>query len=314
MTTNPFTITVYIPSYNQVEYVKDAIESVLNQTRVPDQILIVDDASTDGSQELIRDFQSKHPDLIDTVFNESRQGIGSVRRIAIEASTGDFITYLDGDDLYYPRKIEAEERALIDNPDAGYVYSNFHFVDEQGQETGVWNDSGDYPIGDIFDCYMEFDFPGGVSNRCELVRKEVLIETDHYESGLNLYQVTDTMMRVARLCTCVAVCEPTHAYRRHSRGVHRKPYTVHYDALRYIYEKNMHLLDGLDAARQKKIRHKVNQVLARYAWKSVKQMAKGDPNTDSKRAIYFAKAGFTHCPSSVLNPKHAIRTIRAVVR
>ncbi len=314
MTTNPFTITVYIPSYNQIEYLQGAIESVLNQTRVPDQILIVDDASTDGSQELIREYQSKHPEIISTVFNESRQGIGSVRRIAIEASTGDFVTYLDGDDLYYPQKIEAEESALVENPDAGYVYSNFHFIDEQGREGEVWNDTGQYPTGDIFDHYMGFDFPGGVSNRCELVRRKILIETDHYESGLNLYQVTDAMMRVARLCTCVAVSKPTHAYRRHCRGVHRKPYTTHYDALKYIYQKNIHLLDRLDAARQKKIRSKVNQVLARYAWKSVKQMAKGDPNTDSKRAICFAKAGFTHSPSSVLNPKHAIRTIRAAVR
>ncbi len=307
-------ITVYIPSYNHIQYLGPAIESVLAQTRLPDQILIVDDASTDGSDKLIREYQRKHPGLIDVIINETNQGLGSIRRIAVNASTGDLITYLDADDLYLPRKIELEERALVDHPKAGYSYSNYCFVNEHGDDQGVWSASGELPSGDVFERLCCFQFPQGVASRCELVRKELLVQTDHYESGLNLYQCHDVMLRIARISTCVAIENSTHAYRRHAQGVHRIPYTVHYDTLNHIYTKNKDLLDGLDDRPKQRLQSKIDSILSGYAWRAIKQMSKNQSAENHRHVLQYARAGFTHNPASVLNPKRPLRVLRALAK
>ena len=92
-------ISVYISSYNQKEYLQVAIESVLNQTFLPYEIIIVDDCSSDGSQELIKEYSKKYS-FIRYVFHKENKGIAQVRITALSKVTGDFVTYLDGDDLY----------------------------------------------------------------------------------------------------------------------------------------------------------------------------------------------------------------------
>lgn len=309
------TITVYIPSYNQIEYLGSAIESVFAQTRLPDQILTVDDASTDGSSGLIRDYQRKHPKLIDAIFNPTNLGIGSTRRIAVNAAKGDLITYLDSDDIYLPRKLELEERALNENPQAGFAYSNFHLINAQGAQQELWATTGQLPSGDVFELHSGFRFPRGIASRCELVRRELLLKTDHYESGLNLYQVLDAMLRITRMSTCVAIDEPTHAYRRHAKGAHRYAYTTHYDTLHHIYTKNKNLLDGFDARRKRMLFREIEGVLASYAWRAIKQMSNDQPADGSRhQVLQYAKAGFAHRPSSVLNPKHTLRILRVIAR
>ncbi len=308
------TVSVYILSYNQIDYLAQAIESVLTQTRLPDQILIIDDASTDGSLDLIRSFESKFPDLIDVIVNEQNLGIGSTRRIAVNACTGDMVSYLDGDDLYLPRKIELEEQALVKNPNAGFAYSNFRFINEQGTETGVWAVDNDLPEGDVFSCFSGFMFPQGVSSRCELVRKHALLEADQYEAGLNLYQVLDTMLRVSRFNSCVAVNEMTHEYRRHDQGVHRLPYAVHYDTLQYIYVKNKALFADMDNPRRDQLQRKIDKVLAQYAWRAVKQMSKTHHAKNPKEVLRYAKAAHNHQRRPLVSPKHALRTMRAMAK
>ena len=66
-------ISVYIISHNQKDYLKPAIESVLNQTLRPSQILIIDNNSSDGSQELIKSFCSKHSSLIEAIYNDKNK-------------------------------------------------------------------------------------------------------------------------------------------------------------------------------------------------------------------------------------------------
>jgi glycosyltransferase involved in cell wall biosynthesis len=84
---------------------------VLAQTRRVDEILIADDASTDGTRELVRALDSEYPQ-IQGIVREANVGVALNRDMAIRAATGDLITTLDGDDEYSHGKIEAEERVL----------------------------------------------------------------------------------------------------------------------------------------------------------------------------------------------------------
>lgn len=104
-------ITIVIPSYNQSEYLPDAIESCLSQTRKPYEIIVVDDGSTDGSLEIAR----KYPV---TVVSQVNKGLPSARNAGIMSATSGYVLFLDSDDMLMPDAIEEITRRIVpDYPD-----------------------------------------------------------------------------------------------------------------------------------------------------------------------------------------------------
>ena len=107
------TLGVLITSYNNLGTILNAIRSVVEQTKKPDLILIADDLSTDGSVQLIRKFISDNSNLnIKLVAREENIGVSKNRDLAIKDMDVDYISTLDGDDLFYPGKLEAEYLSL----------------------------------------------------------------------------------------------------------------------------------------------------------------------------------------------------------
>lgn len=108
-------ISVVIPSYNQAEYLSDAIESVYNQTLPPHEILVVDDGSTDGSLEIAERYMfSKYP-LIESpvrVIKQVNKGLPSARNTGIMNATGDYVFFLDADDLIKENAFEVINREI----------------------------------------------------------------------------------------------------------------------------------------------------------------------------------------------------------
>ncbi|HDT6557955.1 TPA: glycosyltransferase [Raoultella ornithinolytica] len=100
-------VTVYIPTHNRVELLKIAVESIINQTYKNIQIVICDDASSDGTQNYVNDLisQCNNTEII-YLRNESSKGACFSRNRCIEVSDGDFITGLDDDDYFLPCRIE----------------------------------------------------------------------------------------------------------------------------------------------------------------------------------------------------------------
>jgi glycosyltransferase involved in cell wall biosynthesis len=101
---NPL-VSILIPVYNTEKYVAEAIESALNQTYKNIEIIIVDDGSTDKSWEIIESYRQKYPDKIKT-YRQKNKGACAARNKAFELSSGQYIQYLDADDLLAPDKIE----------------------------------------------------------------------------------------------------------------------------------------------------------------------------------------------------------------
>ena len=102
------TASILIPCYNDEEYVGTAIESALNQTWPDCEIIVVDDGSDDDSTGVVQQYES---DGVKVLEQENR-GAAAARNRALQASTGDYIQYLDADDLLHPCKIEAQISAL----------------------------------------------------------------------------------------------------------------------------------------------------------------------------------------------------------
>lgn len=103
-------VSILIPAYNNVKYLKQTIQSALDQTCDSKEIIVVDDGSTDGSLEVARSFEAHGV----RVFSQSNGGACKARNRAFAESTGEFIQYLDGDDLISPDKISSQLAAYTE--------------------------------------------------------------------------------------------------------------------------------------------------------------------------------------------------------
>ena len=110
-------ISCVVTNYNGAAFLDQALQSLLNQRLPPTEILIADDASTDGSRNLIETYAQTH-DSIRPVFRDRRIGVSQNRDMAIRATTHDWVTTLDSDDWFHTEKLAAEARALAAHPGA----------------------------------------------------------------------------------------------------------------------------------------------------------------------------------------------------
>jgi glycosyltransferase involved in cell wall biosynthesis len=272
-------ITVYITSYNQKGYLIEAIESVLNQTLRPFEIIIVDDCSTDGSQEVIERYARAHSDLIRPFFHRQNLGIPRNRRFALEQVRGDLVTYLDGDDKFLPRKLEMELQTFMSHPEA-LVYSNVYYIDSDGRRTGTWADGNILPpSGDVFREVFSRSFPRGSLFRNELVDYQCLKKIGFHDVNFPIFEDWDLKIRLTKYFRAVYCPEPLVEYRRHSEGISRTPALVHLSVMRKIYEKNRPLLDDLPETDrvmvEKRLLSNFAQLARQAAWEEIETGNRG---------------------------------------
>lgn len=179
---NPL-VSAIIPTHNRADLLKRAIDSVLEQTWKNIEIVVVDDASDDKTPELLEELSEKHP--ITVIRNESSKGAAASRNIAIEQSTGEFISGLDDDDYWRPKRLEL----LMDEFEDGYsaVCSNDRMV--MGEKEFVWKKPAVISLDDLL-------FYNRVGNQV-LTKKVYLKEVGGYDEQLPSAQDYDLWIRLA---------------------------------------------------------------------------------------------------------------------
>ena len=126
------TIVAIIPLYNGAKYIRPAIESILAQERQPDEIVVVDDGSTDNGEGAAIVSELANP-RIKLLFKENG-GQGSARNFGVQNSTSSLIAFLDQDDLWYPHHLRVLEKPFLKNKNLplGWVYSNLDQINADG--------------------------------------------------------------------------------------------------------------------------------------------------------------------------------------
>lgn len=117
----PGLVSTIIPVYNRPQLVQESIGSVLAQSYRPIEIIVVDDGSSDSTLEVLRRLVKEHPTEI-RLYGHENFGPGVARETGRSAAKGEFIQYLDSDDLLLPRKFELQVKGLCDNPDCQASY------------------------------------------------------------------------------------------------------------------------------------------------------------------------------------------------
>lgn len=196
---NKWTVSVIIPAFNVQDYIGRAIESVCAQTHPADEIIIVDDGSTDNTRRIVQQYGSKV-----TCISQENAGAAQARNRGIEAARSKWIAFLDADDTYEPQKLKQQIELLERNPDLVWCYGNYqtcHYGTEQIQWTHDPARAETYLSGkEYFDDYLETyaaGFPG--STNTIMVCKQVLHEIGNFDKLLPWGQDADVFFKIAYL-------------------------------------------------------------------------------------------------------------------
>lgn len=120
-------VSVIIPVYNCDRYLAEAIESVLSQTFKSFEIIVVDDGSTDASAEIATSYKEVN------YIRQSNQGIAVARNVGITNARGEFIAFIDADDVWIPNKLRRQVDYLINHPEIQYTVGRVKYFLEKGQ-------------------------------------------------------------------------------------------------------------------------------------------------------------------------------------
>ena len=112
-------ISVIIPTYNRAHLLPRALDSILSQSCLPNEIIVVDDGSTDDTSALMT---SVYPEIV--FIQQSNTGVSCTRNVGIKRASGDWIAFLDSDDEWFPEKLEVQMNALYKNPELKICHTN----------------------------------------------------------------------------------------------------------------------------------------------------------------------------------------------
>ncbi|MCL2689227.1 MAG: glycosyltransferase family 2 protein [Chitinispirillia bacterium] len=127
-------ISIITPCYNSEQYIAKTIESVLAQTYTNWEMLITDDCSTDRSLEIVQSF-AKEDKRIKIIRHEQNCGTAKARNTAIEASQGEYLAFLDSDDLWLPQKLE-KQLSFMQKESCDFCFARYEHIDEKGNPLG----------------------------------------------------------------------------------------------------------------------------------------------------------------------------------
>ncbi len=278
-------VSITLTSYNQKEKLKRALDSLLNQTYKQIEIIIVDDYSTDGSQDFILEQVSKRPGIVRYYFQSRNVGIPKNKNSGFKLSEGEFLTYLDGDDYYLPEKIENEVRYFQKNPECDVVFSDF--IIKNSSEEKPWSLHQDNLPLNLFHKIFSRDFPRNTVFRFELMKHEVLKRIEYYDETLPAFHDWDSRIRYSSFAK-IGYCKNVGSvYYTSEEGISRRLSDFRlFKEQERIYIKNKHLLNRLS-------RHEKREI--RYQWENFFYSGNKEFSKHTSWPYQFAKAIYNKC-------------------
>lgn len=205
-------MSIIIITKNRSHLLSLALQSALGQTFQSYEIVIVDVTSSDETEYVVRDFDDKR--IVYIRENEDR-GISASRNLGIRQSKGEFIAFLDDDDLWLPEKLEKQLSIMNHNPEVGVVYTAAWKINEDGCIISLMN--APFLKGKILPKILEKNYVGGCST--VLVRKECIEKAGLFDEDFFFGEDHDLWVRLAKHCQFDYIKEPVVLYRVHMRSV-----------------------------------------------------------------------------------------------
>lgn len=212
MTSRP-SVSAIITAFNSGAYIRDAIESVLGQTRKVDEILVVDDGSTDETPSIVAAYASAGVNYV----RQENQGPGAARNLGLRSTDGDIVAFLDADDIWMERKTEIQYDYLSSHPDIGVVsgHKMLWKTDKGGGARRIQR-YGNIPDVQVPRELLINNIIGNPS--MTLIRRTLLDKVGRYNPNLRWGQDWELWIRISASTIFGFVDEPVILYRIHEHN------------------------------------------------------------------------------------------------
>lgn len=188
----PATVSAIIPTYNAERYVAEAIDSALGQTSPPNEVIVVDDGSTDGTVNVVR----RYGDRV-VLLQQPNRGPAAARNVGLKAAHSEFIAFLDADDVWSPRNLELQVAILRDNPRCVMSYGDIRwFTNSPHPDVMNAGPSDDLymPEGDVApDLIRHFLW----ATPAVVARREIVLKLGGFDETLRIGEDYDLWLRLA---------------------------------------------------------------------------------------------------------------------
>ncbi len=202
-------VSVVIATYNRAQQVREAIDSVLAQTVPVREIIVVDDGSKDDTREQLL----AYGDRVRSFF-QANGGASAARNLAMRNATGEWLAFLDDDDVWLPNKIEKQMELAAQNPKLGLVYCSDYAVDEQLSILYARNAAAENR-GDVFDRLLIKNF---IFTSCVIARRDAVEKAGYMDLEFKFAQDWDLWLKVLADREADFAAEPLVLYRQSASG------------------------------------------------------------------------------------------------
>ncbi|MBI4059635.1 glycosyltransferase [Candidatus Giovannonibacteria bacterium] len=183
-------VSIVIPAYNAEKYIKEAVDSALAQTYENVEVVVVDDGSTDGTKNVLESYV--RDGKIKYVYQKNA-GLAGARNTGIRTARGEYIAFLDADDLFLPEKVTEQVKVLEEHPDYDVCYSDLtHFTD--GQQRKFFHHRYHYPSGNLFEPLLHKQF---INPLAVFARRSVFEKYGFFDETLRRSEDWDLWLRWA---------------------------------------------------------------------------------------------------------------------
>lgn len=226
-------VSVIIPAYNAEKYIEDTLDSVLNQTWQHVEVFVIDDGSKDNTFAIAQKYAS---DKI-TVLQQKNQGACVARNKGLSLSTGDYIQFLDADDLLSPDKLEKQLQVLQGRQDLLAICKNVHFNDGEDpytisyREEDFWIYDTDDPVSFLTRLYGGDGERWMVQTSAWLTPKSITDAISPWDEQLLLDQDGEYFAKVVLASKGILVTEGVNYYRRFVHGGNISDKAYKYESL-----------------------------------------------------------------------------------
>lgn len=190
-------VSVIVAVHNGERFLRPALESLFAQDYHPFEVVFVDDGSQDGSAEIAHDFPDVHYSY------QENQGLAAARNSGLRLARGEFVAFLDDDDLIPSNKVNRQAGYLVDNPDVGCVLARQEVMLEPGVEPPEWL-TPDSIYGDL----------GGIPMGSAMIRSHLLREVGGFDSTYRFAEDRDLFVRLREHGVRIEVIPEILLYRR----------------------------------------------------------------------------------------------------
>ncbi|HSX24572.1 MAG TPA: glycosyltransferase [Candidatus Andersenbacteria bacterium] len=224
-------LSVWMPNYNHAKYVGRAIDAIASQSRLPDEFVIIDDASTDNSKEVLQQYAAKYP-WIRIEYSTKNEGVLAIMQKAATACTSDYLFLTAADDFILQGFFETAMHAMEKYPDAGILFGQMKAQNEEGMDLYIGKASeykdSQYISPEEYLNYMKHEAPNHSLSAGTIYKTVALGEMGGFQMDLGPWTDTFSIQAIALRYGAYYMAQPVSVWVIHahsiSQGVRRSPF------------------------------------------------------------------------------------------